>query len=250
MSVETLDYAVDGTVLVNRFVRAITTPSTFGLAVAAGQECGVCVLLYGGGQGCVQFQGPCQVTAGATVNPGDRVTSDATGRAVAVASGGWGVVLVGATVGNLATVIQAAPSAVGGVFVPPAGYVIQTQSAQIAANTTSASVAFATLLTVNITTSGPNRLNIRAAGACSIGTANVNARLRITVDGVSRGGVQFRSAAVNIGAGFAIERTLVVAAGARVVLLQWATASGTIQCRPVANVDAESASLVVQEVKV
>lgn len=247
-------FTMDGSLSIaniNRFCR-ITGANTIGLAVAAGQEVGVLVVVDGT-QGEILTNGqPVQITAGATINPGDRVTTDATGRAIVAASGGWGVVVVGATVGNLATVMPAAPSSVGGggPFVPPAGYVIQTVSVQVTANTTKTGTAFATLLSAPITTSGANRLNIRAAGAVSIATANVNARLRIVVDGVSQGGVQLRSPATNIGTAFAIERTLVVAAGARSVLLEWAPLSSTIQCRPVANPDAESASLVVQEVKV
>jgi hypothetical protein len=128
---------------------------------------------------------------------------------------------------------------------------LQTSFTRVAADTTSTSTSFATLLTVTITT-GANPVTIVASGSVSNSSANVNMRLRVTVDGTSVGGVQLRSPAAGIGDAFSIVfKTAALTAGSHTIILQWATASGTIQCRPVTgNVDAESAGMLVTEVTV
>lgn len=132
----------------------------------------------------------------------------------------------------------------------PSGSSILVKTAQIniTANTTTNQASFQDLLTLNITAAGAGFFCIFADGAVSNTNSNVNMRLRVLLDGVSIGGVQMRVAASNIAMGFGFNTRVAVAAGARVVKLQWATANNTMQCRPVANPDAESASLLVQEV--
>lgn len=131
----------------------------------------------------------------------------------------------------------------------PLGSLLQTQYAQVVGNTTTTSATFVTLLTVNITTAA-SQCVIHAMGHVSNSTANRNMRFRVAVDGVSQGGGQFRSVAANIGVPFSLQFRPTLTAGAHVVTLQWAReASGTMQCRPVAAADSETASLMVQELK-
>lgn len=133
----------------------------------------------------------------------------------------------------------------------PAQAVLQTGFINVVANTTLTSTAFTTLLTLTPTVQAGSRLVIRASGAVSSSANNTNNRLRVTVDGVSVGGVQMRNSTANVAVGFAFEfRTAALTAGAHTIALQWAAASGTIQCRPVANPDAESACLSITEVTV
>jgi hypothetical protein len=128
---------------------------------------------------------------------------------------------------------------------------LQTVATQVTTDVTNAVAGWQPLLTINITT-GANPLIISAAGAISnTGTSN-NMGLRVTVDGVSTRGVQLRSPAINTGAAFSINvKTAPVSAGAHTIILEWQTSAGTEQCRPLtANIDGESASLVVKEVTV
>lgn len=141
-------------------------------------------------------------------------------------------------------------SALVGVAGAGASVLVQTQSAQVVADTSTTSLSFVDLLTVNITT-GANAVIIRAMGHVSNANANVNMRLRVLVDDVSVGGGQVRCPSTGIGIAFALQfKTGVLSAGAHVIKLQWATVSSTMRCRPVAAANSETASLVVEEVTV
>lgn len=161
------------------------------------------------------------------------------------------IVAVSAATAPTAGQVLTATSASAATWQTPgaaASVLVNTASADISVNTTTNQSSFLDLLTVNITAAGAGFFCIFANGAVSNSAANVNMRLRVLVDGVSIGGMQLRSPATNIGTAFSFNKRVAVAAGARVVKLQWATVSGNMQCRPVANPDAESASLLVQEV--
>ena len=156
----------------------------------------------------------------------------------------------------VATAAAAAPSAgqvltaTGGsaaAWQTPSAIWQQSVEAEVTADTTTTSATFVDLLSIRLTT-GAGFLLIRALGACSNTTANTNNRLRVLVDGVSIGGSQFRARSVGIAEAFAIQKRAAVTAGSHGIKLQWARASGTLQCRPVTNVDAERASLLVEEV--
>jgi hypothetical protein len=127
---------------------------------------------------------------------------------------------------------------------------LQTAEAHISTDVTNAVAGFQTLLTMSITT-GANALIISAAGSISCTLAANAMAVRVTVDGASQGGCQIKCVSNNIGQSFNLRvKTAVLTAGAHTILLQWQTAGGTQQCRFVTNPDAESASLVVEEVTV
>lgn len=133
---------------------------------------------------------------------------------------------------------------------PVSPTLVQTADAKITANTSTTSTAFVDALTIDITTDDSN-LMIWAQGAIANGTASRNMQVRITVDGVSTGGIQLRSLAANVGQPFSLAARVPVTAGAHVVKLQWLTQAGTtLYCRPVLNVDRENVSMLVQEVGV
>jgi hypothetical protein len=126
----------------------------------------------------------------------------------------------------------------------------QSVFAHITANTTTTSTSFVNLISQAITVGSGAYLIIHAAGAFSNSSTTANMKCRITVDGVTAGGVQLRASALNIGNSWAMVYRLSVEAGARTVALQWLTSTGTAQCRPVTNADGESASLLIEEVTV
>lgn len=128
------------------------------------------------------------------------------------------------------------------------GPLVQSLMANVTTDQATTSTAFVDLLSISITAKGNNYLLIRAMGSVSNSLASANMRLRITVDGVSYGGCQTRSVAAAIGVPFGVAARVAVAPGVRTVKLQWATASGSMRVRPVSNVDAESAVLMVEEV--
>ena len=127
---------------------------------------------------------------------------------------------------------------------------LQTAEARITVDTTNSTAGWQTLLTVTMVT-GANPLLISAVGSISQSAfANVM-NTRITVDGASYGGCTIKCQANNQGSPFALKvKTAALTAGSHTILVQWQTAGGTQQCRPVANPDAESASLVIEEVTV
>jgi hypothetical protein len=178
-----------------------------------------------------------------------RLSDDRTASALRTAST---VVSVSAAAAPTAGQVLTATSDAAATWQTPtasSSVLVQTAAANITANTTTTQSSFQDLLTVNITAAGAGFFCIFASGAVSNSTANIAMRLRVLVDGVSIGGVQLRSPATgNIAMAFSFNKRVAVGAGTRVVKLQWATVSNTMQCRPIANPDAESASLLVQEV--
>lgn len=128
---------------------------------------------------------------------------------------------------------------------------VQTASTSIAADTTTTSTTFVDLITIVLTT-GANKLLVRAMGAASNTNANRDSFFRLTVDGTSIGGGSGRSPSANAATAFAIEfKTATLTAASHTVKLQWRVSANTGQIRPITgNVDAESATLTVEEVTI
>lgn len=126
----------------------------------------------------------------------------------------------------------------------------QTVSTRISVNTTIVSVAFVTLLTINITKqlAGTNLL-IFASIATSNNSAAGENRFRVQVDAVTQDAAQVTMDAADEaeGAAFALSVSG-IAAGVRTVRIQWRVTSGTGSIQPVLRPEQEHASLIVQEV--
>jgi hypothetical protein len=138
-----------------------------------------------------------------------------------------------------------------GEDVPTGNHVLQTQYSEVTVDTTYSPViagTFADLLTVNITAAGANDLIIQSHVSASNPNANRDFQTRILVDGTPIGGSGSELRTGGIASTVSMIRKTSVAAGARVVKLQWTT-TGTVNCRPVTLSDDESASLMVQEVR-
>lgn len=140
-------------------------------------------------------------------------------------------------------------STVAGV---PAGLVRQTVLADIAADTTTTAASFpgSTLLSQSVTIAAGGILLVAFSCATSNSSNNNTNFFRLVVDGVVRraAGVRLSGGANMPIGGAMVFRVAGLAAGARLVDIQWYTTGGTAQIRPVAAVDAEHASLVIQEV--
>jgi len=125
----------------------------------------------------------------------------------------------------------------------------QSATSKVAVDTTTASAAFVDLLTVALTVEA-GFLLIEASMGASLAVNVGTIFFRITVDGVAQAGVSNSFTVVGDKHASAFSLRVDVAAGVRTVKLQWRVASvlSTAQIRPVAQPDAEHASLVVSEV--
>jgi hypothetical protein len=127
---------------------------------------------------------------------------------------------------------------------------LQTTFVEQAADTTTASAAFVTLLTQAITIQAGSIVLIEATISLSNTTANVNMDIQLVIDGTAARGAGSRSIAVNIPTSMGIVyRRTGLAVGAHTILLQWRTSAGTARCRPTTTVN-EHASLRLHEVTV
>jgi len=132
------------------------------------------------------------------------------------------------------------------------GGFVQSGRSKVLVDTTYAGAGFSTLLSVTLNCEANDFLLIRAHAHVSMDAANRYGYFRLLVDGnpISAGG-GFRynnlpaiSACLN-------GREQVLTTAAHTVELQWRVfvAGWTVRCRPVLVPDAESASLVVEEVR-
>jgi hypothetical protein len=130
----------------------------------------------------------------------------------------------------------------------PAQGLVQSNFVEVTVDTVSASSTFSPLLSTTFTT-GAHALIIIAAGHISCSQAIVDMNVRLVVDGTSVGGGQVQSAAANVATPFALQAAASVTAGQHTISLEWKTATGNAQCRPISgNIDGECASIIVQEV--
>ena len=128
----------------------------------------------------------------------------------------------------------------------------QTTSSVLAVNTTTTSTTFVNLISIVVSTSGGS-LNVFGSISSSNTGNGAENFFRITVDGTSIGASSSKgdlgTASGTIVAGNnIITNTGVLSAGSHTVVLQWRVSGGTGQIRPVAAVDQEYASLMLQEV--
>jgi uncharacterized membrane protein len=138
------------------------------------------------------------------------------------------------------------------VIASGANGLLQTQFAEVTANTTTASTTFVDLLTVTLTTTAGSALLINFGSSSSNTTASRTNAFRVTVDGVAKRGAAARITTVSEAAGAVIvQKVTGLAAGSHTVKVQWrVTSSSTAQIRPVASPDTEYAALLVKEVTV
>jgi hypothetical protein len=131
---------------------------------------------------------------------------------------------------------------------------IDSDFAEVTANTTTTSGVFVDLITLVYTKISATS-NLHILGHTSSSNSSILGQQvfnRITVDAVAirgceqvvglLGANQAQSGAVNV-------RVSGLAAGARTIKMQWRTSGGTAQIRPVAAPDQESASITVLEVE-
>ena len=123
----------------------------------------------------------------------------------------------------------------------------QSAAAKLAADISTTSSSFITILTINITTAA-GFLEIFAAAGCS-GTNNVRARARVTVDGVAVSVTNDHSHTSGNGAmSLAMIGRCAVTAAAHTVVFQYATDAGTLSVHAATDPDSEGATLLVNEV--
>ena len=131
---------------------------------------------------------------------------------------------------------------------------VQTAVVRLTADTTTTSTAFVTLLTLSGQTYGGS-LNIFASVSSS-NTANTAQNFfRITVDGVSVGASSSKGdggllSATTVAGNNITANSGILSVGTHTILLQWRVSGGIGQIRPVAAVDQEYASFMVEEVYV
>lgn len=129
------------------------------------------------------------------------------------------------------------------------GSLLQTVAAPLAGDTTTASAAYVDLISQAITTQAGTKLKITVTTSSSNGTAASIHAFRILVDS----GAGLGCAADIDAAGGTVSCALLhvatgLASGAHTIKLQWRTSAGTARIRPVAAIDTEHASLVLEEV--
>ena len=130
---------------------------------------------------------------------------------------------------------------------PPS--LVQTQFAEISADTTTNSTSFVDLLTLTFNTFGGD-LDIEFDMSASATTTTMRqAVARVLLDGTSKKGCGTQASDYTNSAMIKVKVTG-VSPGSHTVKAQWKTDGGTIQIRPVAASDAEHASLLVSEVMV
>ena len=130
---------------------------------------------------------------------------------------------------------------------------LQSAFVEVMANTTTVSVVFVAFDTITIAltkiTAASALLIFFAVGA-SNSMNNQHVYFRVRVDGVVKRGIAVTSSGANgPESGAIILRVTGLASGAHTIDVQWRVDSGTGQCRPVAQPDSESASLLVEEVQ-
>lgn len=128
------------------------------------------------------------------------------------------------------------------------GSILQSVFAEISADTTTASTTFVDLISQAVTTTGGNLL-IYFTCASSNTNNNTDITFRITVDGTSKRGTQVRITPAGVTQSCSIiTKVTGLSAAAHTVKIQWLTSANTARVRPVAAVDAEHASLIINEI--
>lgn len=127
------------------------------------------------------------------------------------------------------------------------GAVLQMQTTELDADTSTNSSTWVDLLTVNVTTVAGSKLMVHfTAGFINTGTATTY--FRVTVDGTAKRGVANRASNNNYGQNASAVMTVPgLASGAHVVKLQWRVSGNVANVRPVTNPDSEHATLLVEE---
>lgn len=127
------------------------------------------------------------------------------------------------------------------------GGIGQSSFVEITANTTTTSLTFVNMLTVNIDLAIDGYLLLDFSCSVSNTSNNQTMFFRIQVDAVNTRGTATRvaSGAGNPQVVGLTYRTGLLAAGTKTVTVQWRTTGGTVQVRPVAAPDQEHACLVV-----
>jgi hypothetical protein len=126
---------------------------------------------------------------------------------------------------------------------------LQTQFTKLLVNTTTTSSTFVDLITVLVTIQAGSSLQISFAETNSSSSASATTFFRVTVDAIVMQGAATRSPGGGDPQGVSINDYITgLAAGVHTVKVQWRTNSGTSRIRPVASPDAESASILINEV--
>lgn len=129
------------------------------------------------------------------------------------------------------------------------GGLVQTVFVDKLTDSTTNSTAWTDLLTANIATVAGTMLDIAANLSFSCTGGGLVTFMRVLVDGVVLRGAAETVASTGAYGSMTLQvRGAGLAAGAHVVKLQWRVSANTTRCRPVANPDGESASLLVSEV--
>ncbi len=129
------------------------------------------------------------------------------------------------------------------------GPFLQSVFAEIAADTTTTSAAFVTLLSQAITIQAGSILLIHFTVSNSHSTNNQTGYFRIQVDGVTvRAAANRNGTSGEPGSCSIVLRRTGLAVGAHTVTVQWRTSGGTIRVRPITAPDQEHASLLLEEV--
>jgi hypothetical protein len=159
--------------------------------------------------------------------------------------------IIAANHGSLVLISDGANWFIQYVYAGPGGAFVQSGRAKVLVDTTWAAVAFNTLLSVSLNCEAGSYLLIRSHAHVSMDAANRYGYFRLLLDG----------SPINAGGGFRDNvpavavcldgREQVLTTAAHTVSFQWRVfnALWTVRCRPVTQPDAESASLVVEEVR-
>lgn len=134
---------------------------------------------------------------------------------------------------------------------PGTGGYIQSKFIEISANTTTTSTTFVTLLTTTFTIGSGSNVILQFAASVSNSNSNNITYFRIQVNATTyRGAATTAQGPSNPGGASIQQRVTGLGAGTHTITVQWRVSGGTGQVRPVAVPDAESASLIIEEVSV
>jgi hypothetical protein len=126
----------------------------------------------------------------------------------------------------------------------------QTLFTETAADTTTTSATFVTLLTQAITIVAGNNVMVWFSAGCSNSNNNAQVNFRLTIDAVAVRGVGSvaASGATNASSVSLVYLSSGLAAGVHTFAIQWLVSANTGRIRPVTVPSREHASLIIQEV--
>lgn len=165
------------------------------------------------------------------------------------------VVMAGALSGADKTSLDAAVTAHDGVPMPgplagTAG-LLQTKGAKVTTDKTTTSLTFVELMSLPITTVANSALMIQFAGNFTQSQNNGVIATEIDVDGTQHAAGEVVHGGSGAGSPHGlVARVTGLAAGAHTVKVNWKVQASTGRCRPVTEVDKESASVLVWETSV